>query len=46
MTNATMILRFDDTDPQVKPPLMDDRHGWNGYEMIRGDYEWLVGRKP
>ncbi|MEA3166395.1 MAG: glutamyl-tRNA synthetase, partial [Thermoplasmata archaeon] len=37
---------FDDTDPQVKPPLMDDARGWNGYEMIRQDYEWLVGRKP
>ncbi|HET6398963.1 MAG TPA: glutamate--tRNA ligase [Candidatus Thermoplasmatota archaeon] len=46
MYDATMILRFDDTDPQVKPPLMDDARGWNGYEMIRGDYEWLVGREP
>jgi glutamyl-tRNA synthetase len=43
---STLILRFDDTDPQVKPPLMDDRRGWNGYEMIQADYEWLVGRKP
>lgn len=46
MYDATMILRFDDTDPQVKPPLMDDKRGWNGYEMIQADYEWLVGRKP
>lgn len=46
MYDATMILRFDDTDPQVKPPLMDDARGWNGYDMIRSDYEWLVGRKP
>jgi glutamyl-tRNA synthetase len=46
MYDATMILRFDDTDPQVKPPLMDDARGWNGYEMIKADYEWLVGRKP
>ncbi|HUR26220.1 MAG TPA: glutamate--tRNA ligase [Candidatus Thermoplasmatota archaeon] len=46
MYGATMILRFDDTDPQVKPPLMDDKRGWNGYEMIQSDYEWLVGRKP
>lgn len=45
MYDATMILRFDDTDPQVKPPLMDDARGWNGYDMIRADYEWLVGRK-
>ncbi len=46
MYDAQMILRFDDTDPQVKPPLMDDARGWNGYEMIAADYEWLVGRKP
>ncbi|MHB1261343.1 MAG: glutamate--tRNA ligase, partial [Thermoplasmatota archaeon] len=46
MYGATMILRFDDTDPQVKPPLMDDARGWNGYDMIQSDYEWLVGRKP
>lgn len=46
MYGATMILRFDDTDPQVKPPLMDDARGWNGYDMIAADYEWLVGRKP
>jgi glutamyl-tRNA synthetase len=46
MYGATMILRFDDTDPQVKPPLMDDARGWDGYAMIRQDYEWLVGRKP
>lgn len=46
MYDAKMILRFDDTDPQVKPPLMDDARGWNGYDMIATDYEWLVGRKP
>src|SRR5688572_7537282 len=46
MYGATMILRFDDTDPQVKPPLMDDARGWDGYRMIQEDYEWLVGRKP
>jgi glutamyl-tRNA synthetase len=46
MYDAAMILRFDDTDPQVKPPLMDDARGWNGYDMIQADYEWLVGRKP
>ena len=46
MYDATLILRFDDTDPQVKPPLMDEARGWNGYEMIQADYEWLVGRKP
>jgi glutamyl-tRNA synthetase len=41
---AELLLRFDDTDPQVKPPLMDDARGWNGYAMIRGDFEWLTGR--
>jgi len=41
-----LILRFDDTDPQVKPPLWDEARGWNGYDMIRQDFEWLVGRKP
>src|ERR1041385_2291711 len=46
MYDATMILRFDDTDPQVKPPLMDAARGWDGYKMIQADYEWLVGRKP
>lgn len=46
MYDATMLLRFDDTDPQVKPPLMDDARGWDGYRMIQEDYEWLVGRRP
>ncbi|HLF16422.1 MAG TPA: glutamate--tRNA ligase, partial [Candidatus Thermoplasmatota archaeon] len=44
--DAEMILRFDDTDPQVKPPLLDAKRGWDGYQMIRDDYLWLVGRKP
>jgi glutamyl-tRNA synthetase len=44
--DAELILRFDDTDPQVKPPLMDKARGWDGYDMIRSDFEWLVGRKP
>lgn len=43
---AEMLLRFDDTDPQVKPPLMDDARGWNGYDMIRSDFEWLTGKAP
>ncbi|MEA3203530.1 MAG: glutamyl-tRNA synthetase [Thermoplasmata archaeon] len=43
---ADLILRFDDTDPQVKPPLMDDARGWNGYDMVRADFEWLTGRAP
>ncbi len=46
MYGAELILRFDDTDPQVKPPLMDARRGWNGYEMIRSDFEWLTGMVP
>ncbi len=41
-----LLLRFDDTDPQVKPPLMDAARGWNGYDMIRSDFEWLTGKKP
>lgn len=44
--DAELILRFDDTDPQVKPPLWDAARGWNGYEMIRADFEWLTGRSP
>ncbi len=44
--DADLILRFDDTDPQVKPPLWDDKRGWNGYDMIREDFEWLAGIKP
>lgn len=43
---AELLLRFDDTDPQVKPPLMDDARGWNGYDMIRSDFEWLTGKAP
>ena len=43
---AEMLLRFDDTDPQVKPPLMDAKRGWNGYDMIRSDFEWLTGKTP
>jgi glutamyl-tRNA synthetase len=46
MYGATMILRFDDTDPQVKPPLMDAARGWNGYDMIRSDFQWLTGKAP
>ena len=46
MYDADLILRFDDTDPQVKPPLMDDERGWNGYEMIQADFGWLTGRQP
>lgn len=41
-----LILRFDDTDPQVKPPLWDEARGWNGYAMVRDDFIWLTGRRP
>ncbi|MHB8633482.1 MAG: glutamate--tRNA ligase [Thermoplasmatota archaeon] len=43
---AKLILRFDDTDPQVKPPLWDKVRGWNGYNMVREDFVWLTGREP
>ncbi|MEA3190875.1 MAG: glutamyl-tRNA synthetase [Thermoplasmata archaeon] len=43
---SELLLRFDDTDPQVKPPLMDDKRGWDGYQMIRDDFQWLTGRAP
>ncbi|MCA1819435.1 MAG: glutamate--tRNA ligase [Thermoplasmatota archaeon] len=44
--DADLILRFDDTDPQVKPPLMDAARGWNGYEMVKADFGWLTGTQP
>lgn len=43
---AELLLRFDDTDPQVKPPLWDTARGWNGYDMVREDFVWLSGMKP
>lgn len=46
VAGAELLLRFDDTDPQVKPPLMDARRGWDGYAMIQADFEWLTGRAP
>ncbi len=42
MHDATIVLRFDDTDPQVKPPLWTDEE--NGYDMVRDDFAWLAGR--
>ena len=38
--NGKLILRFDDTDTKVKPPLLD------AYKWIEEDYEWITGRKP
>ena len=40
MHDGKMVLRFDDTDTIVKPPLKD------AYEWIIEDYEWLTGSKP
>ena len=34
------ILRFDDTDTKVKPPLLE------AYKWIEEDYRWITGRKP
>ena len=36
--NGTIVLRFDDTDTRVKPPLME------AYSWIEEDFEWLSGR--
>lgn len=46
MHDADVVLRFDDTDPQVKPPLWDDARGWNGYDMVLEDWTWLAGAPP
>jgi len=36
--DGTIVLRFDDTDTRVKPPLME------AYSWIEEDFEWLSGR--
>ena len=33
-----IVLRFDDTDTRVKPPLVE------AYDWIREEFEWLAGR--
>ena len=38
--DGKVVLRFDDTDSKVKPPLKD------AYHWIEEDYEWLTGKKP
>ena len=38
--NGELILRFDDTDTVVKPPLV------SAYEQIPEEAEWLLGFKP
>ena len=38
--DGKIVLRFDDTDSKVKPPLKE------AYSWIEEDYEWLTGKKP
>ena len=38
MYDGKVILRFDDTDTKVKPPLPE------AYDWIEAQYEWLAGR--
>ena len=40
MYNGKMVLRYDDTDTVVKPPLVE------AYDWIAEDYQWLTGSKP
>ncbi|MBJ17742.1 MAG: glutamate--tRNA ligase [Euryarchaeota archaeon] len=35
-----VVLRFDDTDTRIKPPLIE------AYDWIIEDYEWLAGKSP
>ncbi len=42
--DADIILRYDDTDPQVKPPLYNDEI--DGYAWILEDFTWLAGQAP
>lgn len=44
MYDGQVVLRFDDTDPQVKPPLYDPSNGVDAYQMISDDYAWLAGK--
>ena len=47
MYDGVFLLRFEDTDPKTKPPLVDPVLG-NAYEMIKEDLKWLKceWRKP
>ena len=36
--NGKVVLRFDDTDTKVKPPIKE------AYDWIKEDFEWLAGR--
>ena len=40
MYDGEFILRFDDTDTKVKPPMLE------AYDQIQQETEWLIGRKP
>jgi len=40
MYDGEFILRFDDTDTKVKPPMLE------AYAQIQEETEWLTGRKP
>jgi len=38
MYGGKVVLRFDDTDTKVKPPMIE------AYDWIREEFEWLAGR--
>lgn len=40
MYDGEFILRFDDTDTKVKPPMLE------AYDRIQEETAWLTGRKP
>lgn len=40
MYDGEFILRFDDTDTKVKPPMLE------AYETIQEETAWLTGRQP
>jgi len=40
MYNGKVVLRFDDTDTKIKPPLPE------AYDWIKEEYEWLTGGPP
>ena len=40
MYEGTFILRFDDTDTKVKPPMLE------AYQRIEEETSWLTGRSP
>jgi len=38
--NGKVVLRFDDTDSKIKPPIKE------AYKWIEEDYKWLTGKNP